>query len=211
MAKLCIIIAWPQRINTVALNLLLRILGLRKELWLTNLQIFEPIPGHGVFSYPTFFSIICVSYSFLGFGVFFFLMFIFERDPECERGRGRGRERGRYRIQSRPQAPGCQHRAWCRAQTHEQDLDLSRSQTLSWLNHPVSFWVSYSDQVLSHHIYMAVWIFQSFPMLSTLLNLNLKTNKQNQSAATGYSLPSDKKSGITFPLTKVLWPSLRSA
>ena len=93
MAKLYIIIAWPQRINTVALNLLLRILRLRKELWLTNLQIFEPIPGHGVFSYPTFFSIICVSYSFWVFGFFFFDVYLFLREIQSVSVGGEGAER----------------------------------------------------------------------------------------------------------------------
>ena len=48
------------------------------------------------------------------------------------------RERGRYRIQSRLQALSCQHRAWCGAWTHQPwDHDLSRSQTLTQLSHPV--------------------------------------------------------------------------
>ena len=49
----------------------------------------------------------------------------------------RGWEGGRHRIKSRLQALNCQHRAWCKAQTHEPwDHDLSRSQTLNQLSHP---------------------------------------------------------------------------
>ena len=67
----------------------------------------------------------------------FFLMFIFERERHHEQGRSR--ERGRHRIQSRLQAPSCQHRDQCRAHTHEPwDHDLSWSRTLNWLSHPGS-------------------------------------------------------------------------
>ena len=64
-------------------------------------------------------------------------MFIcfWERETEHEHEQGRGRERGRHRIWSRFQALSCQHRAWCRAQTHEPwDHDLSWSQTLNQLS-----------------------------------------------------------------------------
>ena len=61
------------------------------------------------------------------------------RRRETEHEQGRGRERGRHRIRSRLQAPNCQHRARCRAQTHELwDHDLSWSQTPNWLSHPGS-------------------------------------------------------------------------
>ena len=46
-------------------------------------------------------------------------------------------ERETHRIQSRLQALSCQHRAWCKAQTHRLwDHDLSRSRTLNRLNQP---------------------------------------------------------------------------
>ena len=62
-------------------------------------------------------------------------LFIFERESESKQGRGR--ERGRHRIWSRLQAPSCQHRAWCGAQTHKLwDHDLSWSRTLNQLSHP---------------------------------------------------------------------------
>ena len=65
----------------------------------------------------------------------FFYVYLFLRETECERGRGR--ERGRHRIRSRLQAPSCQHRAQCGAQTHEPwDHDLSWSRILNWLSHP---------------------------------------------------------------------------
>ena len=45
-----------------------------------------------------------------------------------------GGERERYRIRSRLQAPSCQHRAQCRARTHQlRDHDLSWSWTLNAL------------------------------------------------------------------------------
>ena len=48
-----------------------------------------------------------------------------------------GAEREGDRIQSRPQAPSCQHRAICGAQTHKLWAhDLSWSRTLNWLSHP---------------------------------------------------------------------------
>lgn len=60
---------------------------------------------------------------------------VFKRERVCEQGRGR--ERGRLRIRSRLQALSCQHRAWCRAWTHEPwDHDLSRSCMLNQLSHP---------------------------------------------------------------------------
>ena len=63
------------------------------------------------------------------------LFFLFERDTEYKQGRGR--ERRRHRIQSRLQAPSCQHRARHGAGTHDLwDHDLSWSQMLNWLNHP---------------------------------------------------------------------------
>ena len=51
-------------------------------------------------------------------------MFIFERDREnVSRG---GAEKESHRIQSRPQAPGCQHRAQRGARTRElRDHDLA--------------------------------------------------------------------------------------
>ena len=73
----------------------------------------------------------------------FFLKKIFiyfwEKERQSVRGGGteRERERGRHRNWSRLQALSCQHRAGCRARTHEpRDHDLSRSQMLNWLSHP---------------------------------------------------------------------------
>ena len=73
--------------------------------------------------------------------IFFKCLFIYflerekegERERACMRTNGEGqRVRGRYRTQSRLQAPSCQPRAQCRAQTHElQDHDLSPSWTLN--------------------------------------------------------------------------------
>ena len=65
-------------------------------------------------------------------------MFIFwERKRQEYDEQGRGRERGRHRIQSRLPALSCQHRAWCRPQTHEPwDHGLSPSWILNWLSHP---------------------------------------------------------------------------
>ena len=66
-------------------------------------------------------------------------MFIFERKREREwqsvSNEGKA-ERGSQRIWSRLQALSCQHRAQCRARTHELwDHDLSQSQILNWLSH----------------------------------------------------------------------------
>ena len=68
--------------------------------------------------------------------IFFFkCLFIFERETEWKWARDR--ERGRHRIWSRPHALSCQHKAPCRAWTHElQDRDLSQSQMLNWQSHP---------------------------------------------------------------------------
>ena len=66
-----------------------------------------------------------------------FLMLIVEREREKQGVNGGGAERGRYRIWSRLQALSHQHRAQCRAWTHEPlDNDLSRSRTLSQVSHP---------------------------------------------------------------------------
>ena len=54
-------------------------------------------------------------------------MFIFEREREREHEWGRGRERAGHRIRSRLQALSCQHRAPCRAWSHNPwDHDLSQ-------------------------------------------------------------------------------------
>ena len=72
---------------------------------------------------------------FLFFIFVFFFFFVFLR--ESRSATGEGRERGRHRMQSRFQAPSCQHRAWHGAQTHKPwDHDLSQSQTLNWMSHP---------------------------------------------------------------------------
>ena len=64
-------------------------------------------------------------------------MFIhfWETDHEWERGR----EKARHRIWSRLQALSCQQRVQCGARSYESwDHDLSRSQTLNQLSHPVT-------------------------------------------------------------------------
>ena len=63
-------------------------------------------------------------------------MFIFERELASMSGGGAERERER---ENPKQAPHCQHRAWCRAQSQEPwEHDLSQNQelTLNWLSHP---------------------------------------------------------------------------
>ena len=68
---------------------------------------------------------------------FFFNVYFWEREREAECERTRSWERGRHRIQSRLQAPSCQHRAQRGARTHEPwDHDLSWSQLLNRLSHP---------------------------------------------------------------------------
>ena len=60
------------------------------------------------------------------FKIFFWCLFMFERQRETEHEWGRGIERGRHRIWSRLQAPSRQHRARRGARTHELwDRDLS--------------------------------------------------------------------------------------
>ena len=62
--------------------------------------------------------------------------FLRERHRDREQAGEGQRERGRHRIQSRLQAPSCQHRARCRARTHEpRDCDLSQSRTFNRLSH----------------------------------------------------------------------------
>ena len=87
----------------------------------------------------------------------FFNVYLFLRETETECKWIRGRKRGRHRIQSRPQALSCQHRAWCGAQTHEPwDHDLSRNQTLNWLSHPgtPSFHVFSSAFIYLFNVYL---------------------------------------------------------
>ena len=67
------------------------------------------------------------------------MFFLVLRERERERMSGGGAERGRHRIQSRLQAPRCQHRAQHRAWPHEPwDHDLSWSQPLNQLSHPLT-------------------------------------------------------------------------
>ena len=59
------------------------------------------------------------------------------RERETKREQGRVRERGRHRIQSKLQAPSCQHRARRRPRTHEpRDRDLGQSRTPNRPSHP---------------------------------------------------------------------------
>ena len=79
--------------------------------------------------------LLSIFYSSIFVKCLFFFFFERERETECEQGRGR--ERGRHRIQSRHQALSCQHRARCRAWTHEPgDHDLRWSWTVNRLSHP---------------------------------------------------------------------------
>ena len=65
---------------------------------------------------------------------FNFLTFIYFWEREREREQGRGRER---KGENPKQAPNCQHRSPCGAQTHKPwDHDLSQSQILNRLSHP---------------------------------------------------------------------------
>ena len=67
--------------------------------------------------------------------IFYVYLFLKERKTQCEWGRGREREGDT--IQSRVQAPSCQHRAWLRARTHKPwDHDLSWGQMPNRLSHP---------------------------------------------------------------------------
>ena len=77
----------------------------------------------------------CASFFLVVFNVF--NVYLLLREKECKWRRSRERDRQTERIPSRLQAPSQQHRARCRARTHEPwDDDLSRSGTLNRLNHP---------------------------------------------------------------------------
>ena len=66
-----------------------------------------------------------------------FNLYLFLRERERQSSSRGGAEKEGDRIQSRLQAPSCQHRAWHGAWTRElQDHDLSWSRTLNPLNHP---------------------------------------------------------------------------
>ena len=74
---------------------------------------------------------------FFFFFLFFFNVYLFLRRRETEHEQGRSRERGRHRIQKRPQALSCQHRAQGGARTHRPwDHDPSQSRTLNRPSHP---------------------------------------------------------------------------
>ena len=67
------------------------------------------------------------------FKIFFYCLFLRQRESMSREGA----ERGRHRIQSRLQALSCQHRAQHGAWTHRLwDHDLSWSQTLNQLSDP---------------------------------------------------------------------------
>ena len=96
--------------------------------------------------------------------------------------RERERKRGRHRIQSRLQALSCQHRAWCRAQTHELwDHDLSWSWTLNRLSHPGALPLLhvYQRTILQPlHLYSFIHLF--ILLLITLLIIKLHEHKDWQ-------------------------------
>ena len=98
--------------------------------------------------------------------------FIFERESTRSQAGQRGkREKGRHRIRSKLQALSCQHRAQCRAWTHElQDHDLSQSRSLDQLSHPgtLSMWFLISRS----------WV-QALHCVWSLLKIKKQTNKQN--------------------------------
>ena len=80
------------------------------------------------------------------FGLFFFLIFIFERETECEQERGR--QRGRRRTRSSLHVPSCLPGARRGARTHKRQVrDLSQSRTINRLSHPGS---QHSTSVVNH-------------------------------------------------------------
>ena len=75
------------------------------------------------------------------FFIYFLVFYFWKTERETYRAWAaeghRERDGGRHKIWSWLQASSCQHRAWCRARTHEiQDHDLSQSRTFNWLSHP---------------------------------------------------------------------------
>ena len=75
-------------------------------------------------------------YFILFYFILFYFIYIYLFLIETEHKWGRGRERRRHRIQSRLQAPSCQHRAQRGAWTHKPwDHDLNQSCMLNWLSH----------------------------------------------------------------------------
>ena len=109
---------------------------------LSQLLVGARNPWHSLPCHSSFFLDPHVTFSsFLLFSSLpLLLMFIYFWETERDRAwAGEGRERERHRIQSRLQALSCQHRAWCRARTHEPwDHDLSWSRMLNQLSHPPS-------------------------------------------------------------------------
>ena len=76
---------------------------------------------------------VCVCVFINSFIHSFIHSFIYERERQTDR---QTNQRGRHRIWSRLQALSCQHRAQCRARTHEPwHHDLSQSRTLNLLSH----------------------------------------------------------------------------
>ena len=110
---------------------------------LDNFPWFEVCCVWNEYSYSCF---LLINVSMLAFSPYIYLFKCFnvliyfwerQRERERESKQGRGRERGRYRIWSRLQALGCQHRAQCRAQTHKLwDHDPSQCQLFNQLSHP---------------------------------------------------------------------------
>ena len=138
-----------------------------------------------------------------------FLMFIYfsetetETETECEQGRSKERWRHRFRI--RLLASSSQHRAWCRAQTHEpRDHDLSRSWTLSWLSHPgtpilVLFKGESSPSPFPHRISLLFLTYRPRESGVTFLPLLWKST-QHKACSTDWTGSSAKK-------TLTLWQS----
>ena len=84
---------------------------------------------------PTFSLFFSVSLSYPS--AIFLNFLIFERETETEHEVGAGKRKRKSRIWSGLQAPNWQHRAQCRAWSHEQwDRDPSGSRMLNHLSHP---------------------------------------------------------------------------
>ena len=89
---------------------------------------------------------------------FFFYIYLFLKDRERQStSGGRGRERGRHGIQSRLQVLSHQHRAWCRARTHEREI-------MTWAE--VGRSTDWATQAPQELIFLVEGILWFFPFLT---------------------------------------------